>query len=224
MARVTKRKGSYESAAYKKKKAARTSSYKSRTSYLSKYSRSANQLGMTKEHKMYDVQFNAAGLNVIGNVATVGVCLNTIAVGDDLTDRIGRRIALHSITLDGVLSSASVVAARIVIVYDKHPNSVMPTTGTLFQSTTSFSSMTNLNNQGRFIMLFDQEYKFDGTGGNTVNLVKMFKFLNGIPTNYSGTTGSIGSIDAGAVILFAFDSSGAVVTFEGYSRIKYSDN
>lgn len=192
--------------------------------YLTKVSKSERYLGQVTEIKMADGNPTYTPVGDLASTTSPNI-LNLIAQGDDINQRVGRRIALHSVTLKGWISNTNPnqCSARVVLAYDKQTNSASPALS-YFQGGTAFNALSNFNNQGRFITLMDQKYDFDGTGGRQIHEVNFFKFLKGIPTHYSGSSGAIGSVDSGALVMWVFATTATGVTADIYTRCKYKDN
>lgn len=177
----------------------------------------------SRELKMTD---GAATGDLATLALTTPTLLNGIAAGDDVNQRDGRRIALHSIQLKGQIYNDDDVkcSARVVVVYDRQSNSTALTPGVYFSNTANYASFSNLNNQGRFITLFDQQYAMDASGsGNSIQSLEMFKYLSGLPVHFSGNNNDIGSIDMGSIYLYVFTSVTNAGGCNIVTRIKYRD-
>lgn len=117
--------------------------------------------------------------------------LNTLfapSQGDDINQRVGRKVSVYKIALRGVIRFTSLAdqadvlsneAVRLILFMDKHTNSAqaqgeqlmaIPATMT---SETAFSSFQNLENLGRFRVLKDNIYYpsdvVSGTDGTNTN-------------------------------------------------------
>lgn len=96
--------------------------------------------------------------------------LNGVAVGSNMYNRTGRRVALKSIHIKGTvlrsMGNAAPIPAdyplRIALIYDKQPNAAAPAITAIFQNRTNggvASSQTlshiNMDNRDRFVVLRD---------------------------------------------------------------------
>lgn len=106
----------------------------------------------------------------LNNVASV-VPLNLVAAGSSYFNRIGRKIAMESISFEGQISFINNVGTalpdvgRIAIVYDRQPNGALPIFTDIFADQQAFGSPTsstvaglNLNNRDRFTLLLDKKF------------------------------------------------------------------
>lgn len=118
----------------------------------------------TQELKWFD---RALAGHIFGASTGVNlVRLNDVPAGLDATARVGRKIYMTRLQLNGHLQrlwSTSNDAhnediwLRFNIVYDKQPNGVTPTAAQLFsQPTSPATSFTNLDNRDRFIWLAEK--------------------------------------------------------------------
>jgi len=200
---------------------------KQKTSYLRKIGNAERSLGMSKEIKIADGSIGGA-------LAVLASCnpnlLNGVSEGTGISNRIGRRVTLKTLSIKGFFS-ASVAGAsvcRLVCVYDKQTDSTAPASGVYFNDTSQFNSLSNINNQGRFVTLFDQEYELDcgtgGVGGRTVRHFNLFKNMEDVPVHFSGTGATAGSIDTGGVFIYFFCTASSAAAVDCYTRVKYTDN
>lgn len=164
--------------------------------------------------------------------------LNLTVVGTNSNNRIGKRIKMHSIFLRGFIapSMANAAAAtedfkRIMIVYDRQPNSAEPASGLLFSSTNVSGTPSNtafdnidIARQQRFWVLMDDQvwtpalgalgastgsvHSCDGntnagSSKGTLNITRYIK-LKGLETVYTGNAGTIADIVTGSLLLVTY--------------------
>nr|WAE42584.1 MAG: capsid protein [Cressdnaviricota sp.] len=121
------------------------------------------------EVKTVDLTWAASGTGWNLNSTAQITPINLIQAGSTFTNRVGRRIEMHSLHMTGAvtnIANRSTVAndyARIIIVYDRQPNGAVPSIGTIFASydqtttaTTSVTSGVNPDERERFVVLMDQ--------------------------------------------------------------------
>lgn len=187
------------------------------------------------ELKYSDVAAAAYAVDTVGSVTL----LNGVAVGDDATNRDGRQIFNRSVHVQGILNPVDANTnnhfARIMVVWDSQPNSgTIASITDILAAQTSISN-TNLNNRERFTILRDWKTAMgavDSTATQTyaaaptVAKVDMFINLKGVTTTYSGTTGVIGSIATGALLLVTLGSTGVGFGSAAFlsSRLRFSDS
>lgn len=114
-----------------------------------------NQLIAAQEYKIIDVSNTTLAVVATGTV----VPLNSIAAGDDVTQRNGRKINLVSSMLrfHGYITDSSPTAPtsfRLALVYDRQPNGAAPVWTDVFQTAVSDSDR-NVNNRDRFTLVYD---------------------------------------------------------------------
>lgn len=115
-----------------------------------------------KEKKSIDLPFNVYAIDTTG----VFTPINLIRTGSTFNNRIGRKIELKSVRVDGMLdvirASTEKDYIRIMIVYDRQPTGALPAISDLLQDTdqatqnsTNSLSHPNVNNVDRFSILRD---------------------------------------------------------------------
>lgn len=181
--------------------------------------------------------------NQIG-VGSVPTLMTNISVGTDYTSRLGRVIMVHSLQLKGYISPVSNGAydvkggqsVRMLVFVDRQPNGLACAASDLLQapSPANTTSMINLNNRNRFLVLTDKLYKIGplslGTsqGGYTGYIrIDYYKRVN-IPVTFNGTGGTIGSIASNAIYcLFIGDNASSTSTnlqYTGAMRVRFTDS
>jgi len=170
-------------------------------------------------------------LDTTGSITLV----NGVDTGTDFTNRIGRKITIKSILLQGYTETQDTdVAAtlcRVMIIQDSQPNGATPTIANIFNAATS-SAPLNLTNRDRFRVIIDKwfvcgYYNKTATfslGDQTTRLVKKYKKCN-IPVTFSGTAATIASIQSNSLLLVTLgnQAAGAGYAFKGSVRCRFVD-
>lgn len=179
-----------------------------------------------------------AGIGATNAFTTGMSCINMLQQGATFYQRIGCKVSIKSIALEGVValaySSASTYPSclRMLLIYDKQSNGAYPTVGDILQNNdsgvTTFDSGLNIQNRSRFSIIRDQRIQLD-TGSQYVYPFKVF-CTGKWDTEYGTNTGLIGDIKTGAihVLIFqnwkiAFGASLGPVIGSVHSRIRYFD-
>lgn len=188
-------------------------------------------------------------------VATAtGLLMNGTVQGAAQQQRIGNKISMKSLRIKGNiinLLTAVQTSGRILVVYDKQTNGVVPaltdvintrTSITAAATTTAYSNL-NLDNVERFTILRDMTFilpsvtntagVLTNTGWDSQNQpngssffdVDMFIKLKGMTTLYKGATSGIGDIATGGIYMYLINHQGiASWTFRNTIRLRYNDN
>lgn len=157
-----------------KRRTARPRKAKFRLGYAS--SRALKHIPPT-ELKAYDQTYTNAGFN---HATLAGGFLNIPVLGTEFYNRVGRKIYMKSIQIQGILQNASTGSTdlgRILIVYDTQTNGNAIAFSDVLQdasaaAASSGTSMINLNNRQRFRIIKDQFFYFPAvtnTGGVLTN-------------------------------------------------------
>lgn len=205
--------------------------------------------GLAVEKKALDLAATTYALNQTAVITP----LNLIRVGSTFCNRIGRKISMKSLRMNGNLNFIRTVAdedyVRIMIVYDRQTNGALPAIADILQDTdqattnvTNAYSGANVNNVDRFQILKDYHIVLPSgtfTAGVVTNpgftdpvsatfRVDCYLKLNGLLTQYKSDSAPavIGDISSGALYLVTFGS--AVAGSEGFqlackTRLRYTD-
>lgn len=179
----------------------------------------------------------------IGGLFSNPVLLSGIAVGGDANTRVGRRITMKSINMRYILTCTAVPGggpdglepnrARIVLIYDKSPNGALPTITDIWDPTSSFTSMLDLNNADRFVIIADEmSEQVQGKAAQTVVGQAMasgtcYRKIN-MEAVFSGTGGTIADVRTGAIYILVCGDATTTPTSGTYAvsaltRIRYTD-
>lgn len=160
--------------------------------------------------------------------------LNGVATGTDITNRIGRKIAMKSLLfrMDLQLTTSSVLGdiIRVLVVYDCQTNAVAPAVTDIIVG--AYNSPMNLSNRDRFKILLDKHVTLGGAdftgavvaGGDPVpKIIKVFKKMN-LEVIFGGTAATVGSIQTGAIWLCLISQGNAITTSTLYTRVRFEDS
>ncbi len=206
--------------------------YVRREGYYGRYNRAGAARG---EKKFLDTNIGTA-VGTVGAVMDVADC-TIIASGTGESERIGRKITLHSVAVNGFLTlgptvvdvanTSTVVSMRII--QDSQTNGAK-FVGTDLQETDTYTSFNNLVNSGRFRTLHKQTFELVSKAGATaivwgedVRDVSAHVPLN-IPIEYSSTTGAVTEVRSNNIYIVFQSSSGNLATFTGFCRVRFTDS
>lgn len=176
-------------------------------------------------------------------------CLNGITQGIGESERIGRRIRMKNIAINGIvfvsgdtLQTTFPVAPNVVIylVLDKQTNGVQLKSEDVFVNPSANSSLAtnvhfNLENKDRFLILkkktiiFNQINSFnDAAGTGTVGRIEkpftIFKDLKNIRVNYTGVGNTVSSIADKSLHVITYCSNVDMAPGISYNcRLRYYD-
>lgn len=195
-------------------------------------------LGGRPELKYVDVANTNVNLSVVWQV----VHINPIAQGTDNNSRIGRQAMMKSLIFNGnvfnlttnSLNAFNGAYCRLVIVYDKQPNSPAgstPPSGLDVFVLNDPNSPLNLNNRDRFEVLMDVRKQVSAfsitaagvlaTGSPYNSYFKKYRKMNK-EIIFSNTGAPLINISTGAVYLYVI-ADAAVAAFDYYTRIRFTD-
>lgn len=173
----------------------------------------ANSTSMFQaDQKIFDALADQS-INVV-TAASINL-VNGITAGDDYNNRDGRRVVMDTLHLRGDFFYASATDAhaadhiRLLVIYDKQANSTVMTQSDLFTGA-SGDTFVNYNNLARFEVLWDQDWTLPQIPAGTTSMIlfpkinKKIRVRRGV--QYSGTSGTIGSIATGALYVVAIGS------------------
>lgn len=187
------------------------------------------------EKKVADIGHTNYG----ASTTAVFTLLNGIAVGDDITNRDGRRVHLKSLFIRGFVgpedSNTTFQLARLLVVYDKQANGGTPVTTDVLNTATATAPM-NLNNRERFKVILDRQYVMGHydvasaapaapiAASPTCHSVYLWKPLRE-DTIYNTTTGVISAIATGSLWMITIGSSvaGQGSIFQLSIRLRFVD-
>jgi len=186
------------------------------------------------------VEPTAAGLGL----ATGYSCINTMNNGSQKYERIGDKVVIKSISVEGTIASADDAdltdngLVRCMLIYDKQCNGAAPAITSIIQSevatgaqSTIFSSPIKMSNRKRFVVLRDEYHSIGGQAGDSVKHIKWF-VKQRLETNYNGTDAhaaeaAVTRIATGAIYFLIFTDSAIFTHLPRLSnfhiRVRYFD-
>lgn len=151
-------------------------------------------------------------------------CLNDVAQGTSAITRIGRKILMKSILVQGALTNTS-GQARILIVYDKQTNGANPAATDILTSNTLMAAQ-NLDNRDRFIILADI-YPFaqdENLGNQNTGSLQYKRYIKcNLETIYGSNVGTVADIESGGVFMLTNCNGGTVGGETGLQRTRFVD-
>jgi hypothetical protein len=167
--------------------------------------------------------------NVGASTFSAGTLLNGLVPGSAATERIGRKVTIKSFYLrfSWRLAATSVGGSplRILVVYDKQANAVIPGIADILLAD-DFNSPNNLSNRDRFITISDYITPPVSVQGEFAIAGTIFKNLNLETVFNTGTAGTVGDITTGSIYLFVAQVGSITIAtgdFFARSRIRYTD-
>lgn len=182
-----------------------------------------------------------AGTNV-GTTATWSVVLlNGLALGTDITARIGRKCCMKSIlfrinhfnSLTASANYSNGISGRCALVYDAQPNSGSTPSGlTIFVANTP-QTPNNLDNRDRFKIIADWTWQINAfvltagsalSTGNPQNVPRVIYRRLNHDMIFSGVGATQGDISTGAMYLVYISDAAGGAQLDFHSRIRFTDN
>lgn len=170
------------------------------------------------------------------------VLISGVAVGTDPLTRVGRKVTMKSINMRYALVCTAIATGaggpvpnrtRILLVYDKSPNGVLPSSADILEPGAGFNAMMDLNNSDRFVIIAD-EMSEQTQGGAALALAgaalssgSVYRKIN-MESLYGGNSAAIGDIRSGAIYIMAASDTVMSATQATYgvnalTRIRYTD-
>jgi len=158
--------------------------------------------------------------------------LNALARGTDISERVGRQVAMVSldyrVTGSCTPGTGTDQVQRFLIVVDHQVNGTAPTLQDVLVSA-SPDSLTNLNNRARFTILVDKSYVINATGeagsakffSGSISLRPLIETFNG------GNAGTVADIATNAIFAFAMGTNAPGATagaVYGNARFRFYDD
>jgi hypothetical protein len=188
------------------------------------------------------------------NVSAAGLqfCLNELAVGSAVNNRVGRKITTKAVDLslcfEQQAATAKAASIRVVMVYDRQPNGLsLPNNATKNYGTTiydlvydSTASLPNasivaprrLDNIARFSVMMDKRFELFGSStaatGHQRPFATLVKHVGTMrETTYNADSTAVSSaIQSGAIwlLVFATNAAGAtdLITVTGNARLRFT--
>lgn len=166
--------------------------------------------------------------------ANANQLLNATALGSGIDQRTGRRIKMTSLQLTyQIYPGASQTTDQdimLFVVYDRQANAAEPTVANVYANlagATSPVSPRNLAYMDRFKVIYHKIYRIKATDDKTTITRSKYFRLN-LPVVYNGaTTGDIGDISAGSLLLMGIGdttlTTNNVPKMDFNARVRYID-
>lgn len=176
------------------------------------------------ERKSIDTAFvDNAVLIPATNAFSIATLLNGVAQGTDVFQRVGRKCLFKSLQyrIEFTAANGATPATqplRVLVVYDRQPNGALATNADVLAAQT-FVGNNNLGNADRFVTISDVVH---GEDSQTPVTGKVHRKM-ALETIYGLTTGVIGAISSGAILVFFAQAGSANITFNAQFRLRYTD-
>jgi len=186
-----------------------------------------------RELKFIDTEIVGQPIVAAGTITL----LNGVSQGTDFTQRIGRKTIIKSVLWNCGIRPAGLTGpegdfARLLVVYDTQTNSGSAPSATDILAVSDPFSPMNLNNRDRFHVLMDKKVAMQPVQYTTGALT------TGAPRNiyvskykkchkeiiYSGTGGTVGSIQTGAIWLLVVSQTSNLTVHDSYFRFRFYDS
>lgn len=183
--------------------------------------------GNTPEYKYIDTPV----ANFIANSTGSVTLMNSVSVGTDFSDRIGRKIVMRSIQIKGAFASLSTLGAAACcaafLVYDNNPDVGTPAVNDVLQSTNPHAMLNNANTT-RFMLLkrwvmtqFASSATVTTAVTGDVNVDYYQKCA--LPVVFDNTAGAIANFEKGALWLVCVGDSAGGYNFTASCRVRFTD-
>lgn len=184
------------------------------------------------EKKVSDLAYATYVCNTTGTVTL----LNGIAAGTDFNQRIGRRIRITDVMIQGILAPEDLTTddcyCTIMLIHDSQPNQALATIADIF-SQANGTSFLNLNNRDRFKVLSTDRLTV-GARSNTATVAlaaspgtqPINRYIKtDILTTFDAATGTIADITSGAVLLVTLgdEPAGTAGAYFASTRVRFTD-
>ena len=181
------------------------------------------------ELKVIDTDLSAiTGFDTTGSVTL----LNGIAQGTDYNTRIGRKFTMKTLycrmSLQPGATAANIALARFIVVYDRQSNGAAPLITDVLTAIND-SSLNNLTNRDRFVIITDKVYKVGLSTSMESGRQVWKKYLKcNLEVTNGGTGATIASIQTGSLYLLTMGDKAAGTTapkvLNGTYRIRFTDD
>jgi len=195
----------------------------------------------TEKKVLFAGSADPVNVSLVMNQTGTLACINLIAVGSSMFNRVGRKIEMRSVRLNANIVTLAVTRAtivpdfaRIMVVYDRQTNGAFPAIADIIQDTdqagTNFNDTMgglNMNNRERFVTIIDKRITLPqatATAGVLTNVfpndvqvptrIDEFRRLKGLTTHFKAdsATAVIGDISTGALYIMSVAGTQAAGT------------
>jgi hypothetical protein len=195
--------------------------------------RSKNKRATLSYKRVFDeVKYVDTTISQAADTTGAVTLIDGIARGDDVSERVGRKVVMRRIThtlVSYVTPSTGVDQThRYLLVFDKQANGVAPAITDVLVSVSTVA-LPNLNNRLRFVILHDELKALNASaepGSYWATGMRKLQCSLNVQFN-SGDAGTVTDIQTGALYLITLGSMVAGVTagtFSGRTRVEYIDH
>lgn len=163
--------------------------------------------------------------------------LMLLAQGSDAINRIGRKIWVKSLHLQGTItytpgmSTVGSVNIFLYVIWDKQSNGANPSIADVFDGSTCSAFRPNLGNKERFVVLHKMVQKMESTSGVSGAFNQDRYYLDwyrkmNMPIMYDNTTGVLTSLTTNNIFLIAGTDATEddLCAIDGFARIRFQDD
>lgn len=178
------------------------------------------------------VEFKAVdtSLNIACDTTGAVALLNGIARGDDINERIGRKVVLRSIEMRVESVSTNTTGLdqnhRVLVVFDRQANATALTPADVLTAV-DINSPRNLTNRSRFKIIYDNLHHLNASGeSGSHKVIDWYKRVWFPVTFNSGDAGTIADIQTGSLYLVVVGNQapgGTAGAVGGKVRVRYTD-
>lgn len=160
------------------------------------------------------------------------VLLNSVAEGDDVNNRIGRKVNVKQIDIMYHLVSTAIDSAQVALVYDSQPNASNATYSQIFDLTASNPAGMAFKNTATFnkrfkVFWMDQQPDSDGSADPTNYIDRKRHFIK-VPeafqqVKYAGTTATTPNTGAWYLVFGAVNNTTTTMNIRYTCKFQYTD-
>lgn len=184
--------------------------YRKKGSGVGGYATASKALTLAKRvYSMVDPERKYIDTDISQTIDSTGFvqCLVQLGQGDTAEQRTGNSIKLESLVFKGALSfdtgtTSNNTFFRLIVLIDTSHQGVAPAITDVLDSS-STTSLLNLNNRGRFVILYDKLFTL-----NDYRLSRQFQYYKklNLHVRYSGTTNTVASVGKNAIYMIGFST------------------
>jgi hypothetical protein len=212
-----------------------TRGYFRRSGFYGRYPSNGGSSVGPLEYKFLDNPVSALVINTAGQVDNV---INTLAQGTSESERVGRKVMIHSFhwrfrlnLLNTLDADDTGICVRLMVVIDKQTNGSAYALSELLAVPGTFDpahAFRNLQFQNRFVVLMDRMYCLNaqttvGTQSGAVVVYDEFNKAMSLPVEYGGTTGSIAEQRSNSLSVVFMKTATGNAEIEYNTRVRFTD-
>lgn len=212
-------------------------------------------LTQSSETKYFDTDKNSSALSTISTDWPLGArqdpntfnCLCVPRLGNDISNRIGKKITVLKVSVRGQVYMDALTAAqqsapvvfRVILLVNKNCNGVQPTPSEVISSSTANNMIygySNLSFFGKYRILKDKTFTLtpqnsvgDTTTNETAPVIQRFKlthkFAKPLVVTFNTDTGAVADIVQNSLhIIAGYNASSPSASISYKARVVYKDN